>query len=425
MAAPIRFAAPVINAVLLLIFDLQVYKTRMVLSAESTGNVDLPGPESFALEHSRRLCHRIAAAIAENEGAISFVRYMQMALYEPGLGYYSSGSRKFGPVGDFVTAPEISPVFALCLARQCVPVLESLNRPVILEPGPGTGAMAATLLQALEYMDCLPEKYFMLELSADLRQRQQDQLSRRVPHLLHRIVWLDQLPGEPFEGIIIGNEVVDAIPVHRLVVEHGRLCELCVGWKDDQFIWKVKPTETAIQARIDQHLAGMNLPEGYQTEINLQVEAWLCSVTVQLQRGLVLLVDYGYPRSEYYHPQRRQGTLLCHYRHHVHADPFLYPGLQDITASVDFTLLAEAATAAGLQVSGYTTQAHFLINTGLDKVLHENRLMAAIDPAEAGRQIRILTLPGEMGERFKVMALTKNLDSPLAAFQVFDQRGRL
>lgn len=399
----------------------------MVVSSESVRLSDLPAPDRPALEHSQRLSHRIRQAIEQNQGPISFADYMQMALYEPGLGYYSAGARKFGTAGDFVTAPELSRIFTACLARQCRQVLKTLDHPAILECGPGSGVMACDLLQILEQEDCLPEKYFMLEVSADLRQRQQQLLREKIPHLASRVIWLAQLPQEPLTGIILGNEVLDAMAVHRIMLAEGKCHELTVTQLEDRFAWTARAPAPGLQSQVSRVLGNRlpQLPEGYTTEINSGIGPWLTTLAKTLQRGVMLFIDYGYPRQEYYHPQRTTGTLLCHYRHHVHDDPFLYPGLQDITAAVDFTAMAEAAIAAGLRVHGYTTQAHFLIGCGLQAVLDDMHLAGAIEHAEAARQARWLTLPGEMGEKFKVLALSRGLDFPLAGFEPLDMRSRL
>ena len=394
---------------------------------QSVPRAELPVPDSEALEHSKRLCNRIREVIQQNNDMISFARFMEMALYEPGLGYYSGGASKFGEAGDFVTAPEISSLFSRCLAGQCQQILRELLQPSILELGPGSGVMACDLLQALEQKNCLPEKYFMLELSADLKQRQQQLVVKKIPHLANRVFWLDHLPEQPFTGLILGNEVLDAMPVYRLIKKNGGFSELCAGITDDEFSWFHRFPEEQIITLINK-LPGeitQDLSEGYVTEINLQIRPWLKSFADILARGVMLFIDYGYTRRDYYHPQRTGGTLLCHYRHHVHDNPFLYPGLQDITASVDFTLVAEAAVETGLKVRGYTTQAHFLLDSGLDELINQSHLTRVSDQAELGRQARILMMPGEMGERFKVMALAKDFNVPLAGFQSFDLRSRL
>jgi len=395
--------------------------------ANPVDRASLPVPDSTALAHSQRLCHRIRETIHLNGGNISFARFMEMALYEPGLGYYSGGARKFGSAGDFVTAPEISILFTQCLARQCQQIIGELSKSSILELGPGTGRMACDLLHALEHNNVLPEKYYMLELSADLRQRQQQLIHEKIPHLENRIIWLNHIPEQPFTGIILGNEVLDAMPVHRLIKQNNILHELCVSNADDGFGWEAIPLNSQLKQHVDIRLSKISseLPDGYVTEINLQINPWLNSLANLLTQGVMLFIDYGYPRHEYYHPQRTEGTLICHYRHHVHDDTFLYPGLQDITASVDFTAVAEAADHVGLHTGGFTTQAHFLMNNDLEVLMNQNQLTNMVDRVELGRQTRILTMPGEMGERFKVIALTKDFSFPLAGFQTFDQRLRL
>lgn len=388
---------------------------------------DLPVPDRSALEHSESLCGRIREVIKDNGGTISFARYMEMALYEPGLGYYSSGTGKFGEAGDFVTAPDMSPLFAQCLARQCQQTLSRLPDPVILEFGPGSGRLACELLANLEQEQCLPERYCMLEVSADLRERQQQMVQTKIPHLLSRVMWLDRLPTVEFSGIILANEVLDAMPVNRYLFTAGEPRELGVGLDGGKFNWTVMPLAPEKMSGLMSLVQDVRpaWPATYVTEINHNVAPWMASVTEKLRHGMVLVIDYGYPRREYFHPQRSDGTLLCHYRHRVHHDPFFHPGLQDITASVDFTAVAEAALAAGLEVKGYAMQAHFLLGCGLAEILEAKQLTGTIERAELGRQARILTLPGEMGERFKVMALTRNITGHLAGFRLVDHRVRL
>lgn len=394
--------------------------------SENQSLIDLPVPDQEALEHSQRLGHRIRQEI-EHHGHISFSRFMEMSLYEPGMGYYSAGARKFGEAGDFITAPELSILFTECLARQCIQILSQFRHPCILEAGPGSGIMMCDLLTILEKNNSLPEKYYVLESSADLRGRQKSLVHEKISHLENRIEWLDHLTGRPFDGLVIGNEILDALPVNRLVFRDGCFRELCVNLVNGDFTWIEMPLPETLQKQVALTIGKFTneLPEGYRTELNLRSGSWIQSISGLLNQGAVLLIDYGYSRREYYHPQRTDGTLLCHYRHHVHHDPFLYPGLQDITASVDFTTVAEAGVSAGMQVKGYTTQAHFLVNCDLQEVMEENSLTPKIDRVELGRQVRILTMPGEMGERFKVIALTKNFDIPLKGFGNFDQRHHL
>lgn len=389
----------------------------------------LPEPEDAARAHSARLIALIRAELARCGGRIPFARYMELTLYAPGLGYYSAGSAKLGRAGDFITAPELSPLFAFCMARQCRAVLQAVPQGEILEFGAGSGALACDLLQELERLGALPVRYGILEPSADLHARQQALLRERVPHLFDRVIWRSQLPDAPLNGVIIANEVIDAMPVHRLVKQDGWR-ELYVGWREGAgFVYEMGPLSDAqLKARLHVIVAGQDgqdLAEGCVLEINLAAERWLAAVGATLARGVILLGDYGQARAEYYHPLRHDGTLRCFYRHHVHDDALILTGLQDITADVEFTALAEAAVAAGLKVAGYTTQAYFLLGGGLAE--WEGRLQEAapLERLRLAQQIRQLTLPGEMGERCKVMALARGVDVPLSGFALRDERGRL
>ena len=388
----------------------------------------LPVPSRPAREHSHNLVELVRARIHENGGNISFERYMEMVLYEPGWGYYSAGATRFGESGDFVTAPHVSSLFSRCVARQCRQVLACMAAGDILELGAGSGLMALDLLLELEALDALPDRYFILETSADLRLRQRQLYTSRIPHILPRIIWLETLPEKPVNGIIIANEVVDALPVTRVLLDKGVLHELCVGHNGDEFYWVKTPRPTGTVCASWEKIADYLAPpllEPYETEISLRVDAWIRSISAALDQGVMLLIDYGYPRQEYYHPQRDGGTLLCHYRHRFHDDPFFYPGLQDITASVDFTALAQSALDNGMQLAGYTSQAHFLIGCGLAEIaaaLQNDKDYP--DPAVSG-QVKRLTLPGEMGERFKAIAFTRNFTEPLMGFQFIDQQERL
>ena len=388
-------------------------------------NADLPGPDSAALEHSIQLQRRIQDEIDAAGGKISFRRYMEMALYEPGLGYYSAGARKFGAEGDFTTAPEFSDMYSRCIARQCEEVIAQVKDAVIMELGAGSGAMATAILTELKAVDRLPEKYLILETSADLRQRQQQLLASAQPGYYSNIVWLERLPPRTFSGVILANEVLDALPVHRIVFDRDGISELAVAYQSGNFIYdKARPDAALMRyaEKLQDYYAGA-VPETYTTEINPELGAWFASIVDHLACGVMLIVDYGYPGKEYYHPQRSTGTLKCHYRHHVHDDPFLYPGLQDITASVDFTSVAEAAVEAGLDVLGFTTQAYFLLACGLTEMLTETN--DDFRRLQLTQQAKLLTMPGEMGEQFKVIALGKNYRYTLRGFSVSDQRGRL
>ncbi len=393
---------------------------------------DLPSPSAEARAHSERLRACIVAEIQAQGGRIPFARFMELALYAPGLGYYSAGARKFGAAGDFVTAPELSPLFARCLARQCEPVLHALGNGDILEIGAGTGAMAAEVLAELARRAALPARYFILELSADLRARQAESLRERVPELAARVSWLDAWP-RALRGVVLANEVMDAMPAHRYTVTEQGLAELYVAWNEEAgdgavsgFLWQTgEPSSEILAARLtalQQELGEGYFAPGYTSEINLAAEGWLGEIGARLEAGAVLLIDYGFPRREYYHPQRDGGTLMCHYRHRAHDDPLILVGLQDITAHVDFTAVAEAGVAAGLSLAGYTTQGMFLLGLGITDMAMSDDAMQQLRYAQ---QIKKLTLPHEMGELFKVMAFTRELDLPLAGFALRDLRGRL
>lgn len=380
---------------------------------------ELPLPEGDALAHCTRAVQHICRDIDHHQGSIDFAQFMALALYAPGLGYYAAGTRKFGEDGDFVTAPEISPLFSRCLARQCQQVLAQTGG-VILEFGAGSGTMAADILSELEQLDSLPSQYLIMEVSADLRQRQRETIEQKIPQLVDRVQWLEQLP-EQFHGVVVANEVLDAMPVQRFRVEADGISRAMVRHDASGFHWSYQPWA------VDAQLAEITrtLPTGYESEINTHITPWLATLTERMTQGAVLLIDYGFPRHEFYHPQRDTGTLMCHYRHRAHVDPLILPGLQDITAHVDFTAVAEAAVAAGFDVSGYTNQAYFLLALGLTE------LVAEINPADTrtqiilAQQIKKLTLPSEMGELFKVIGLTKDCDLPLRGFSFNDQRNRL
>lgn len=387
----------------------------------------LPVPDQDALIQSEKLIECIKAALHGQGGTICFDEYMKMALYEPGLGYYSAGSRKFGSEGDFVTAPELSPIFSQCLANQCGQILNELGSGIILELGAGTGAMARDILLELEKQNSLPDKYLILEVSADLKQRQQNNLKESIPHLLDRVAWLETIPEEGVTGVILANEVLDALPVKRFKKTSTGFKEMKVGLGDNQFIWVDSDAEDTLLKSLEglEDDLSTPFPENYISEINTQLEQWLNGLEKVLNKGVMLFIDYGYTAAEYYHPERIDGSLLCHYRHRVHADPFYNPGLQDITSSANFTAVAECADSIGLHVSGYTNQTYFLFGCGLEELLADMNQLDIKAQTKIAQQVRILTMPEEMGERFKVMALTKEYDNDLKGFAVMDQRVRL
>jgi SAM-dependent MidA family methyltransferase len=374
----------------------------------------LPEPPEELKHLSMELAKRIRDEI-EKAGPVPFSRYMERALYEPGLGYYSAGLRKFGEGGDFVTAPQLGDVFARCVAKQIEQVGAELGHYEIIEAGAGSGTLAADLLMALQG-ECPPQRYRILERSAHLRQVQKETLEKHVPEWMDRVSWLDEPPKQGWQGIFLANEVLDALTVERFCIESDgpRLMQVARG--DDGFEWVKAACPEEIEALIANALSNLDHQPatGYCSEINTNLPAWLQAVTASLQKGLALFIDYGYTRRDYYMPQRNDGTLICHYRHRAHADPFKWPGLTDISASVDFTALAEAADSCGLEVCGYTTQAMFLMASGLDEVLNGLELLPDRDRLNMNNQVLRLTLPGEMGERFQVMALGRGLDEGLA-----------
>ena len=371
----------------------------------------LPVPDAAALSHQDRVLAHLHTQIEASAGWISFARYMELVLYAPGLGYYSAGAEKFGAAGDFVTAPEMTPVFGQTLARQIMQVLQQSGGNV-LELGAGRGRLAAAVLEEMQRAQALPAQYFILEVSADLKQVQQQYLQAVLPaELFQRVVWLEQLP-ETHTGVILANEVLDAIPVHLLRQQNGEWLELGVVWDAQHGLqWQARALEknTQSDAKLIAVLEALDLPDEYQTEINLASQGLIASLAQCLQQGAVLLIDYGFSRAEYYHPQRSQGTLMCHYRHHAHGDALLYPGLQDITAHVDFMAIAQAGQAHGLQLLGYAGQAQFLINCGITDVMLRVSPSNVAQYAPMASQVQKLLSPAEMGELFKVMALGRGV----------------
>src|SRR5262252_9105952 len=379
----------------------------------------LPEPTPDARAHSDRVAGHIRDEIASAGGWIGFARYMELALYAPGLGYYSAGARKLGKAGDFITAPEISPLYGQTLARQVREILDA-GADEVLEVGAGSGALAATLLEELERSGKLPRSYLILELSADLRERSRDTLAARVPHLLERVAWLNRLPPA-FTGVVLGNEVLDAMPVHVVRVNGGKIEEGGVGVRNGRLDWSWR---TASGELLDA-AAALRLPEGFRSEIGLAARAFVRTLADVLEKGVALFVDYGFPRNEYYHAQRKDGTLMCHYRHYAHADPFFLPGLQDITSHVDFSAVAAAAREGGLEVAGYTSQAQFLVNCGITEVMSRTPAEDRTKFLPLANQANRLMSPAEMGELFKAVAFEKGMAAPLLGFREGDRRAAL
>lgn len=382
--------------------------------------ITLPVPGPDALVHSARLCDLIRADIAAQGGWIPFSRFMELALYAPGFGYYTAGARKFGEEGDFTTAPELSTLFGRTVARQLIEVMRA-SSPHILELGAGSGKLALDILGELERRDELPESYSILEVSADLRERQQALLRDKLPHLAGRVRWLDTLP-ERISGAVIGNEVLDAFPVHLMYWTNQRILERGVTDIANHFRWQDRLPESPALLDI---ASKIKVPDDYLSEISLTARGLVASLCQRMETGAMLFIDYGFGAGEYYHPQRTRGTLMCHYRHHSHDDPFYLPGLQDITAHVDFTAIAETAIDHGAHFLGYTSQAHFLINNGVTDLLGEVPAEDVKAYAPLSAQLQKLTSPAEMGELFKVIALGKGMDQPLAGFLRGDQSRHL
>jgi SAM-dependent MidA family methyltransferase len=388
----------------------------------------LPEPPAELKQLSANLSARLRGEIAKS-GPMPFADFMERALYEPGLGYYSAGLHKLGASGDFVTAPELGSLFAACLARQVSELADTLGDYNVLEIGPGSGKLAVDLMRALP-PEHWPAHYLILETSADLRRLQRERIEAEGPGWLDRVSWLDAPPREPWRGLLLANEVIDALPAERFRATVGAPEQFCVGIDGDAFAWSRRPAPPELDRAVRHVEAaiGRPFPPGYCSEIRPRLPAWLRATTGQLEQGLALFVDYGYPRGEYYLPERTDGTLMCHYRHRAHDDVFFWPGLQDITAWVDFTALAEAAEACGLEVTGYASQAMFLLGCGLDKVLAKRLAESTDEGLALNAEARQLTLPGMMGERFQVMGLARELPSralPLSGFSLQDLSYRL
>ena len=378
-----------------------------------------PEPDSEALAHSARVVERVQTEIEGRGGVLPFDRYMDLVLYEPGLGYYASGTRKFGRQGDFVTAPELGSLYGRCVARQVAQILAQLDGGSLLEFGAGSGVLAATVLTELAERDSLPAEYLIVEVSPALRAQQQQTLAGQIEQNPVKVRWLDSLPESGFRGVILANEVLDAMPIIRFRVgAEGHMTAGVVrrnGHLD--WSWQRDPSQ---DGRIDRLVQQYGLVADYTSEVNPRAAAWMQTVGRVLDAGLILVMDYGYPGAEYYHYERSDGTLMCHYQHRAHMDPFLYPGLQDLTAHVDFSAVAAAGQLAGLDIAGFTSQEAFLLSTGvLDLVAHESS--GPVDP-KLSAELKQLTLSSEMGESFKALAMVKHIDSPLLGFSLRDRR---
>ena len=392
----------------------------------SMQTLDLPTPTADEAEQSQKLCEHIKQKIAEADGWIDFEQYMQLALYASGLGYYSGGLQKFGEQGDFITSPEVSPLFARTLARPVASLLKKITNGRIIEFGAGSGKLAADLLQALQVLNQLPDEYLIIELSAELQQRQRQTIEQQVPELSGRVRWLTRLPEKSLNAIVIANEVLDAMPVKRFLLEDHKVKLLGVEVCDNELMLSYKNadsefTDKVNQLEINTHYTG----SAYTSEVNLHIIPWIRSLSQCINQGAVYLIDYGYPRSEYYSQDRHMGTFMGYYRHRSMDAPLWYPGLQDLTAFVDFTEVAEAAIENDFDVDGFTSQGNFLINAGLADVVEKITTETEMQRLQIMQQMKTLSLPGEMGERFKVLGLSKGMDENIPGFELRDFRYRL
>ncbi len=389
----------------------------MILEAHSA----LPKPDTDSAAHSRQCADYIRARIENAGGSISFAEYMQLALYAPGLGYYAAGASKFGAEGDFVTAPEISSLFSYVVARQCAEVLAQVEGSAILEFGAGSGRLAVDVLTKLDELDALPDRYRILEVSADLKERQEQLFEAEAAAYLGRVEWINAIP-ERHSGVIIANEVLDALPVERFV-RRASVCQLRVSANNDGFEFLEADAPRKLVAAIEAIEAGLGerLPDGFRSEVSLGAPGWVSDVVAALRDGVAFFFDYGVSRREYYAPDRIDGWLRCHFRHHAHNDPLILPGIQDITAWVDFTALAEAANAAGADIAGFVNQAQFLISGGLDAELQNMMQSPPERQLELSGQVKLLTLPGEMGENFKCLGISRGTVARPSAFTTADR----
>ena len=388
-------------------------------------------PDDEAKKRSQLLIQSIKSRCDQADGWIRFSEFMDIALYQPGLGYYSGGLQKFGHRGDFITAPEVSPLFGQCLAGQVAEVLQNFKavsdkKTFVIEFGAGSGILAVDLLLQLEKLDSLPDKYYILELSVELQLRQKETIDKKAAHLLGRVKWLEQLPDDVSNAVVIANEVLDAMPVECFRVNEGEIESLMVAVENEKLVSRyVADNSAGDKINLIRERSVVDFSDGYVSEFNPAIHGWLSALEQKVKHAVILLIDYGYNEKEYYHPDRTDGTLMCYYRHKAHDNYFWWPGLQDITAFVNFTDVAYGAVDSGFEVSGYTTQAAFLLANGLSE-LHASQVTDDVkQQIKLSQQIKTLTLPSEMGDRFKVMALTKSYEKPLKGFSMLDLRNRL
>jgi SAM-dependent MidA family methyltransferase len=382
----------------------------------------LPAPDADSEAHSRLVAAHIGSLIDDAGGSISFAEYMHEALYAPGLGYYSAGARKLGRDGDFVTAPEISALFGYVVARQAAFVLEQLGGGDLLEPGAGSGALAVSILKRLATLQALPERYLVLEVSPELQARQQEKLFAEIPQLAERVSWVSEMPAD-FTGVVVANEVADALPFERFRISGDAVLQARVERAGEGFGWTCAPAPDALAQAVREieTAAGKRFANGFESEWSPAVRHWVQDLCQSLNRGFVMLIDYGVTRREYYATDRNGGWLRCHFRHRAHSDPLVLPGIQDLTTWVDFSMVAEAAAETGMQVSGYTTQAGFLMHGGLEAELEGFAELSTEEQVMLSGQVKKLTLPAEMGENFKCIGLSRGKLTPPPAFREPDR----
>ena len=384
--------------------------------------LELPTPPEADLRKVEPLLDFIATEMANNGGRLSFERFMEIALYTPALGYYTSANNIFGGEGDFITAPELTPLFSRCIARQICQAMAEIDSAIsVLEFGAGAGTMAIDILKELQVLDSLPSNYYIVEISPLLQQRQREKIVEQLPHLLDRVSWVKEVPDE-FVGIIVGNEILDAIPPQRIRFNpDGNHQELYVELKDNRFCWVAgEITDSRI---FENYRENFIVP--YETEVNLEAMDWIAGIAHKLKQGVILLIDYGYEEKEFYRPERHKGTLMCHYKHLAHENALIHVGLQDITSHVNFTQIAEAAFGNGLSVLGFTNQTYFLISCGLESLLTNIDINNTKQFLKETQPVKQLILPDEMGELFKVIAFGKNFSQPLLGFSMNNQLERL
>ena len=391
-------------------------------------NIDLPQPGTDEIAHSEALAALIRNEIAAN-GPMPFSRWMELCLYAPGLGYYSAGETKFGAAGDFVTAPELGDLFARVIAGTLAPTLRELGDDAdFIELGGGSGRFAVAAMRELAARESLPRRYRLLEPSADLRERQREHVATELPaHLAERVEWIDRPPERAWHGVLFANEVLDALPTTRFTLRDGEVFEECVTVRGDAFAREDRPADALVAAAVRHVERYLDAPfaDGYRSEILPQLPYWIPAVMGTLARGVALFVDYGYPRAEFYLPERNDGTLVCHYRHRAHADPLKHPGLQDITAFVDFTAVAEAGTGTGFELVGYAPQGQFLLASGLPALIEAASELDDVARLRVVAEAKRLTLPGDMGERFQAIAFARGVEDVPAGLRAFDLSRRL